>query len=65
MKTEFHEAQVRSLREMSVSQRLVLNASLWEHARALKEAVLREQHKDWSEDRVRTSAREALQHASR
>ena len=65
MSTEFHIEQIRSLRAMSVAERLVLNASLWEHARVLKEAALRKLHEDWSDEQVRQAAREALQHAGR
>lgn len=32
---------------MSVAERMRLNASLWDHARALKEATLRAMHPDW------------------
>jgi len=57
----FHDAQIRALRDMTVAERLRLNASLWDHARALKEATLRAQHPDWTQERVRVSARKALQ----
>ena len=38
METVLHEAQIRALRRMSLGERMRLNASLWDHARALKEA---------------------------
>jgi len=65
MKIEFHELQINVLRSMSVSQRLVLNASLWDHAKVLKQAMLRREHLHWSEEEIRRATREALQHASR
>ena len=65
MKIDFHPAQIAALRSMSVAQRLALNASLWDHARVLKEATLRGEHLNWSEEAVRNAARKALQHAVR
>ena len=50
---------------MSLAQRLILNASLWNHARALKEAALRAQHREWSDVQVREAARKAIQNAGR
>lgn len=48
---------------MSIAERMRLNASLWDHARALKEAALRALHPEWSEEQVRNATREALQNA--
>ena len=50
---------------MSLAQRLILNASLWNHARALKEGALRAQHHEWSDVQVREAARKAIQNAGR
>jgi hypothetical protein len=63
MPTVLHEAQARALRAMSIAERMRLNASLWDHARVLKEAALRAMHPEWSEEQVRNATREALQNA--
>ena len=60
-----HEAQLRALQQMTVGQRLQLNASLWEHARVLKEAAVRALHTEWSEEQVREAARKVLESAAR
>lgn len=60
-----HEAQAEALRRMSLAERIRLNASLWEHARVLKEATLRARHSDWTETQVHDAAKEALQRAGR
>jgi hypothetical protein len=58
-----HE-QVRALRKMSLGQRIALNASLWDHANALKQEALRTLHPDLSEEQVREAAREVIQSAA-
>ena len=60
-----HPEQVRVLRAMSLGERLALNASLWENARALQEAAVRGRHPDWTEEQVRNAAREAIRRADR
>ena len=65
MQAVLHAAQRDALQKMGVANRLKLNATLWEHARALKVAALRAQHADWDQEQIRRAAQEALQRASR
>jgi hypothetical protein len=60
-----HPAQRDALRNMGRSRRIQISASLWEHARLLKEATLRALHPDWSDDTIRRVARKALQRERR
>ena len=65
MQNVVHEAQVQAFRRMSLAERIRLNASLWDHARALKEAALRERHPAWTDREIQMAATEALQRAGR
>jgi hypothetical protein len=60
-----HPEQVRALRKMSLGERLLLNARLWDNAHALKAAAFRARHPDWSEEQIRQAAREAIRRADR
>jgi hypothetical protein len=57
--------QREALRKLGIEGRLRVAASLWEHARALKEATLRALHPDWTDETVRSASREALRRGRR
>ncbi|RKZ11826.1 hypothetical protein DRQ53_08555 [bacterium] len=65
MNNILHPEQVRAFRRMTPRQKLALNASLWEHAHALKEAFFRARQPAWDDEQIRQAARETIQRAAR
>jgi hypothetical protein len=56
--------QIKIFRSMTPGRKLELAMALYESARRLKEAALRQQHPDWDADTVRNKVRELFCHAS-
>ena len=54
---------VESLRRVPGRQKLATAFSLYRGARRLKAAALRQQHPDWTEDRIRQRVKEIFLHA--
>jgi hypothetical protein len=56
--------QIKIFRSMTPERKLELAMDLYESARRLKEAALKQQHPDWDEDTIRRTVRELFLHAS-
>lgn len=56
--------QVKIYRAMSPARKLEIAAEFQFAARDLKAAVLRTQHPDWPEDKIRAKVREAFLYAT-
>jgi hypothetical protein len=56
--------QKRVYQSMTPEQKLMIAANLYQHARALKAAGLREQHPDWSEKQVQEKVKEIFLYAT-
>jgi len=56
--------QIEIFRSMTPERKLELAVDLYEAARRLKEAALRQQHPDWDAATVRRKVRELFLHAS-
>jgi hypothetical protein len=53
-----HPEQARVFRSMTAEDKLRLSVSLYDSARKLKAAGLRQQHPDWPEEKVAEKVRE-------
>jgi len=60
--SEAREAQIARFREMTPDERWGAARDLYWSMRRLKEAFIRQQHPDWSDDRVAAAVREAFSH---
>ena len=58
-----HPEQIRAYRSMTPEQKLRAAADLYWAARRLKEAAVRQQHPEWSDDQVASDVRELFQRA--
>jgi hypothetical protein len=61
MEPDLHEAQIQALRRMTQAQRLVVNASLWDHAHTLKRAMIRSLHPDWTKEQIEEAVQKVFQ----
>jgi hypothetical protein len=60
-----HPEQIKTLREMSLQQRLDLALAGIENAGDLRKAMIRVEHPDWSADQVEKALREEIRNARR
>jgi hypothetical protein len=58
-----HPEQIKIFKSMTPSKKLQLAQSLYYSARALKEAALRSQYPDWTEDEIKQKVREIFLYA--
>lgn len=58
-----HPEQIRAYRAMSPEQKLRAASDLYWAARRLKEAAVRQQHPEWSDEQVASDVRRIFQHA--
>ena len=63
MEENFPPEYVSVLRRMTGEQKLKAVSALYWSARRLKEAFLREQHPEWTDDEVRQKVKEIFLHA--
>jgi hypothetical protein len=54
---------IRILRAMTPEQKLRAAEELYDSARDLKAAVMRQDHPDWNEEQIRRAVRDWLSHA--
>lgn len=59
-----HPEQKRIYRSMKPEQKLMLAVNLYQHARSLKAAGLRNQHPDWSEEEIQKKVKEIFLYAT-
>ena len=60
--SEVQEAQIARFREMTPGERWGAARDLYWSMRRLKEAFIRQQHPEWSNDQVAAAVREAFSH---
>jgi hypothetical protein len=60
---DLHPAQIEALKEMTPARRLEVGMAFIEKMRALREAVLRQEHPDWTEEQIGRALREFVLHA--
>jgi len=60
---EMHPEQVKAYKKMTPAQRLAIAAQLWHEARQLKSAYLKQQHPDWSDEKIKETVREIFLYA--
>lgn len=60
-----HPEQVKALRKMSLQRRLDLSLGAIEEMRALRGAMLRAQHPEWSEKEIAGALRDFIRHGQR
>lgn len=58
-----HPEQIRAYRAMTPEQKLRASSDLYWAAWRLKEAAVRQQHPDWSDEQVTAEVRRLFQHA--
>jgi len=58
-----HPEQIRAYRSMTPEQKLRAGSDLYWAARRLKEAFVRQQHPDWSDEEVKAEVRRIFLHA--
>ena len=61
---DLHPAQIEAYKQMSPQQKLTLIGRFYWQARRIKEASLRNQHPDWSDEQIATETRRIFLHAS-
>ena len=60
---DFHPAQIKALKSLSPAAKLKLAEKLYHSAKALKTAGIRQQHPDWSEEKVAKKVMELFLYA--
>lgn len=60
-----HPEQVKALRKMTLQRRLELSLGAIEQMRALRAAMLRAEHPDWSETQMSGALREFIRNGRR
>ncbi len=60
--SDAREAQIARFRQMTPGERWGAARDLYWSMRRLKEAFIRQQHPEWSDDRVAAAVREAFSH---
>ncbi len=60
--SQAREAQISRFRQMTPGERWVAARDLYWSVRRLKEAFIRQQHPDWSNDQVAAAVREVFSH---
>ena len=60
--SQAREAQIARFRQMTPGERWIAARDLYWSVRRLKEAFIRQQHPEWSNDRVAAAVREAFSH---
>jgi hypothetical protein len=60
--SQAREAQISGFRQMTPGERWTAARDLYWSVRRLKEAFIRQQHPDWSNDQVAAAVREAFSH---
>ena len=58
-----HPEQIKAFKSMTPAMKLRLAQSLYYSARSLKEAALRKQHPDWTEEEIKQKVREIFLYA--
>jgi len=60
--SQAREAQIARFRQMTPGERWTAARDLYWSVRRLKEAFIRQQHPDWSNDQVAAAVREVFSH---
>lgn len=60
---DLHPAQIAAYRAMSFADKLAAASRLYSQAWSMKQAWLRSQHPDWSEQRVGEETKQSFLHA--
>ena len=60
---KLHPEQVKAYKRMTPAERLSIAAKLWQDAWELKYAYIKQQHPEWSEERIKERVREIFLYA--